>query len=166
MARVLAENNLTNNLAASAPPKKTSDKNAKESEKRIVSAPTTRAPTAPVRTDIHITPLNPAASRPSAAPASRVISTASTVRIRPAVIDEADETTAFSPGASASVRRAPPPHEHNGQSSGGDAPTWEAFEEMRREIANLQLDMLRMGRGLKVCLSFRVRCAFGASASS
>lgn len=34
-------------------------------------------------------------------------------------------------------------------SNGGEGVSLLAFEEMRREIANLQLDMLRMGRGLK-----------------
>ena len=33
-----------------------------------------------------------------------------------------------------------------------------AMEEMRREIGHLQLDMLRMGRGLKVCLSSANSC--------
>jgi hypothetical protein len=31
-----------------------------------------------------------------------------------------------------------------------DGPGWDVVEELRREIGNLQMDMLRMGRGLKV----------------
>lgn len=37
----------------------------------------------------------------------------------------------------------------HGEGSGQAAISIAAYEEMRREIANLQLDMLRMGRGLK-----------------
>ncbi|CAK9780157.1 hypothetical protein CC85DRAFT_82526 [Cutaneotrichosporon oleaginosum] len=80
-------------------------------------------------------------------------SVASTARIRPAHDpDQTISTVAATPLAS----RAPPTlvfveddAASSATSSATGGPGWDALEELRREIGDMQMDMLRMGRSLK-----------------
>ncbi|WOO81000.1 uncharacterized protein LOC62_03G004528 [Vanrija pseudolonga] len=64
----------------------------------------------------------------------------SSARLRASAAVEPIEEESISPR---SRRGSTPPEDRDAP------PTWEAYDEMRREIANLQLDVLRMGRNLK-----------------
>ncbi len=97
-------------------------------------------------------------------------SAASTARIRPASAakgaDDPDQTISTTAPTPLSARERPERSHPRGSSLNfvkeeedapstassvhTDGPGWGVVEELRREIGNLQMDMLRMGRGLKV----------------
>lgn len=105
---------------------------------------------------------------PKERPTPQSVRTAGTVRIQPldpqrtrvAVLDSASVASSprsvhsrrdswpSPPSPPGSAHSSPPSTRREGFDS-EDGPGWAAFEEMRREIANLQLDMLRVGRGIK-----------------
>lgn len=134
-------------------------------DKRTVSAPAKsdkRHQSAPAKASIKVAEIenvdttaaanaqNKVQSQPRVADKPAPSSGASTVRIRPAMIEEDDESSdAPTPTASRPTRR-----EQSGSATPMPAPpiaqpSSEVVEALRQEIANLQMDMLRMGRGLK-----------------
>lgn len=140
--------------------KSTGEKGAGEKQ-RQVSAPAA-------------TPSIPAIDRlkgkhtPKERPTPQSVRTAGTVRIQPldpqrtrvAVLDSASVASSPrsvhsrrdswpSPPSPGSTHSSPPTTARRDGFDSEEGPGWVAFEEMRREIANLQLDMLRVGRGIK-----------------
>lgn len=119
---------------------------------RIVSAPSParRLRQSAIRASSGPPPPSTSAIGPSSSLAPTTISTIeeeeqpSSSRVRPRAHEEDSIDLAWalrSPSRSTQI--------HQDKEHGGDF----TMEEMRREIANLQLDMLRMGRNLKVGMS-------------
>jgi len=144
-----------NNVAAKIPIPVPSDKNTfgklkpnKVPAKNNMPPPPLPLPKANTKAGHHpANPLERLGGRPLATPSNPMMArpaptgTGDTLRLRPPSIMEEDGHP--SPATTAALSPAPSPTYSAG-------PGWEAYEEMRREIANLQMDMIRMGRGLKV----------------